>query len=270
MARSRSSSSRRSTTSRARCSRTTSAAARSRIAAEAAALQAIGGKESEREAIDVDAADYLGSYTSPLFDVELKREEAARARDDRQGRVPEEGLAADAVAAAVTSRSTRRIGSSLRRGRPARPSSCARPTGRSRGSASAGASCRAPNGAGGLSRPHRGAPERVRAARHRVDDDDAPRARARKRDARAVDADLRRRPCGDVDDVAARVADGQVDQPDRRRPAGVRLLVPRDPDGRGPGLSCLRRRTASPRVRCCAPWRARPVRSRTLRARRER
>ena len=43
-------------------------------AARAAALHAIGGKESPREAIDVDAADYLGNYTSPLFDVELKQE----------------------------------------------------------------------------------------------------------------------------------------------------------------------------------------------------
>ena len=44
-------------------------------AARAAALQAIGGKESEREAIDVDAADYLGTYTSVLFDVELKQDD---------------------------------------------------------------------------------------------------------------------------------------------------------------------------------------------------
>ena len=38
-------------------------------------MQAIGASEPEREAIDVDADEYLGTYTSALFDVELKRED---------------------------------------------------------------------------------------------------------------------------------------------------------------------------------------------------
>jgi CubicO group peptidase (beta-lactamase class C family) len=44
------------------------------VAARGAALRAIGGKESEREAIDLDAEAYLGNYTSALFDVELRQE----------------------------------------------------------------------------------------------------------------------------------------------------------------------------------------------------
>ena len=45
------------------------------VAARGAVLQAIGAKEHEREAIDVDAETYLGSYTSALFDVELTQED---------------------------------------------------------------------------------------------------------------------------------------------------------------------------------------------------
>jgi CubicO group peptidase (beta-lactamase class C family) len=45
------------------------------VPARAAALQAIGAAEREREPVDVDADEYLGAYTSPLFDVELRRED---------------------------------------------------------------------------------------------------------------------------------------------------------------------------------------------------
>jgi CubicO group peptidase (beta-lactamase class C family) len=42
-------------------------------AVRAAALEAIGAREPEREPIAVDAEEYLGTYTGPLFDVELTR-----------------------------------------------------------------------------------------------------------------------------------------------------------------------------------------------------
>jgi CubicO group peptidase (beta-lactamase class C family) len=45
------------------------------FAARGEALQAIGAKEREREPIDVDADEYLGAYSSALFEVELKRED---------------------------------------------------------------------------------------------------------------------------------------------------------------------------------------------------
>jgi CubicO group peptidase (beta-lactamase class C family) len=44
-------------------------------AARGAALPAIGANEPEREALDIAADEYLGAYTSALFDVELKRED---------------------------------------------------------------------------------------------------------------------------------------------------------------------------------------------------
>ncbi len=39
------------------------------------ALQAIGAREPEHQPMDVDADEYLGTYSSALFDVELKRED---------------------------------------------------------------------------------------------------------------------------------------------------------------------------------------------------
>ncbi len=36
-------------------------------------LQAIGASEPEREPAEVDAGEYLGTYSSALFDVELKQ-----------------------------------------------------------------------------------------------------------------------------------------------------------------------------------------------------
>jgi len=44
------------------------------VTARGEALKAIGAAERDREEIDVDADEYVGAYTSPLFDVELKRE----------------------------------------------------------------------------------------------------------------------------------------------------------------------------------------------------
>jgi CubicO group peptidase (beta-lactamase class C family) len=45
------------------------------LAGRAEALPAVGASEREREPIDVDADEYLGTYVSKLFDVELKRED---------------------------------------------------------------------------------------------------------------------------------------------------------------------------------------------------
>ena len=59
------------------------------LAARAAALPAIGASEREREPIDIDADEYLGTYESKLFEVELKREDGRLILvDDEQGRVP--------------------------------------------------------------------------------------------------------------------------------------------------------------------------------------
>jgi CubicO group peptidase (beta-lactamase class C family) len=45
------------------------------LAAERAALAAIGAARPEREPIDVDAEEYLGRYTSSLYDAELRQED---------------------------------------------------------------------------------------------------------------------------------------------------------------------------------------------------
>jgi CubicO group peptidase (beta-lactamase class C family) len=45
------------------------------IPARRAAYEAIGASEGEREAINIPVDDYLGAYTSPLWDVELKRDD---------------------------------------------------------------------------------------------------------------------------------------------------------------------------------------------------
>ena len=45
------------------------------LAARGAALEAIGAQERKREPIDLDPGEYLGSYTSPLFDVDLKEDD---------------------------------------------------------------------------------------------------------------------------------------------------------------------------------------------------
>jgi CubicO group peptidase (beta-lactamase class C family) len=45
------------------------------LAARSAALEAIGAQERKREPIDLDPGEYLGSYTSPLFDVDLKQDD---------------------------------------------------------------------------------------------------------------------------------------------------------------------------------------------------
>lgn len=44
------------------------------LAARGSALKAIGARDPERTSIDVDVDEYLGRYTSPLADVEIKRE----------------------------------------------------------------------------------------------------------------------------------------------------------------------------------------------------
>ena len=44
------------------------------LAARAAALEAIGAHEPERIPVELDAAEYLGTYSSALMDVELKRD----------------------------------------------------------------------------------------------------------------------------------------------------------------------------------------------------
>jgi CubicO group peptidase (beta-lactamase class C family) len=43
------------------------------FSARGAALKAIGASELKREPVDVDADEHLGTYTSPLFDVDLTR-----------------------------------------------------------------------------------------------------------------------------------------------------------------------------------------------------
>jgi hypothetical protein len=48
---------------------------RGHLGGRGAGLPAIGANEREREPIDVDADEYLGTYISKLFDVELKRED---------------------------------------------------------------------------------------------------------------------------------------------------------------------------------------------------
>jgi CubicO group peptidase (beta-lactamase class C family) len=45
------------------------------LAGRGVALQAIGASEREKQPIDIDADEYLGTYSSPLFEVELKRED---------------------------------------------------------------------------------------------------------------------------------------------------------------------------------------------------
>jgi CubicO group peptidase (beta-lactamase class C family) len=45
------------------------------VAARRAALPAIGARDREREPVDVDADEYLGTYSSALFDAELRQED---------------------------------------------------------------------------------------------------------------------------------------------------------------------------------------------------
>ena len=45
------------------------------VAARAAALEAIGARERERTAVDLDEDEYLGTYASALMEVELKRDD---------------------------------------------------------------------------------------------------------------------------------------------------------------------------------------------------
>jgi len=45
------------------------------VAARGPALQAIGAKDREREAVELDPHEYLGKYMSPLYDADLKRDD---------------------------------------------------------------------------------------------------------------------------------------------------------------------------------------------------
>jgi CubicO group peptidase (beta-lactamase class C family) len=47
------------------------------FAARSGALEAIGAREPERAAVELDADEYLGTYASALMEVELKREDGA-------------------------------------------------------------------------------------------------------------------------------------------------------------------------------------------------
>ena len=45
------------------------------VAARGPALEAIGAREPERSAVELDAEEYLGTYASALMEVELKRDD---------------------------------------------------------------------------------------------------------------------------------------------------------------------------------------------------